>query len=40
MSSIPELRVRQANSGEINAEGDFVLYWMVAFRRTRWNFAL
>ncbi len=24
----------------VNPEGDFVLYWMVAFRRIRWNFSL
>jgi deoxyribodipyrimidine photo-lyase len=24
----------------VRADGDFVLYWMTAFRRLRWNFAL
>jgi len=24
----------------VNADGDFVLYWMTAFRRVSWNFAL
>jgi len=33
-------RVRILNNHPINAAGQFVLYWMAAFRRTRWNFAL
>jgi len=24
----------------VRRDGDFVLYWMIAFRRTKWNFAL
>ncbi|MEL6548373.1 MAG: deoxyribodipyrimidine photolyase, partial [Myxococcota bacterium] len=37
---VPDSRIRPLNTAEIRAEGDYVLYWMVAFRRTRWNFAL
>jgi deoxyribodipyrimidine photo-lyase len=37
---VPALRVRQLGSGELHAAGDYVLYWMTAFRRTEWNFAL
>jgi deoxyribodipyrimidine photo-lyase len=37
---VPPLRVRAANDRPIRADGDIVLYWMTAFRRTRWNFAL
>jgi deoxyribodipyrimidine photo-lyase len=37
---IPELRFESCNDQPIRAEGDFVLYWMIAFRRTHWNFAL
>jgi len=33
-------RVRSLNNHPVNAAGQFVLYWMTAFRRTRWNFAL
>jgi deoxyribodipyrimidine photo-lyase len=33
-------RVRSLNNHPVNAAGQFVLYWMAAFRRTRWNFAL
>lgn len=40
MSSVPELRVRDLNGKAINAGGEFVLYWMVANRRSRYNFSL
>src|SRR5690348_15918338 len=33
-------RVRSANSAPIRADRHFVLYWMIAARRTSWNFAL
>ncbi len=36
----PELRVRAANVRPVRERGAFVLYWMVAARRTRFNFAL
>jgi deoxyribodipyrimidine photo-lyase len=28
------------NNSPVNTEGEFVLYWMIAFRRARWNFSL
>ena len=37
---VPTLRIRRAGSGEVQPSGDYVLYWMTAFRRTEWNFAL
>jgi deoxyribodipyrimidine photo-lyase len=40
MSSVPDLRIRVANDANANTEGDYVLYWMTAFRRTEWNFSL
>ncbi len=40
MRSVPKLRIRKANEAPVNAKGDFVLYWMVAFRRLHWNFSL
>ena len=39
-TEIPTLRLRTANDANANAEGEFVLYWMIAFRRTGWNFSL
>jgi len=38
--SVPELRIRQVNKAPVNEKGDFVLYWMIAFRRTAWNYSL
>ncbi len=38
--SVPSLRIRPCNEAPVNAEGVFVLYWMTAFRRPIWNFAL
>ena len=40
MSSVPEIRTRSCNSLPVLQNGDFVLYWMIASRRTTWNFAL
>ncbi len=40
MTSVPELRIRPGNQRALNPEGRFVLYWMTAFRRLGWNFAL
>ncbi|QDS91837.1 deoxyribodipyrimidine photolyase [Roseimaritima multifibrata] len=36
----PAVRIRLANSKGLNPDGEYVLYWMVAFRRPGWNFAL
>ncbi|MEQ8791446.1 MAG: deoxyribodipyrimidine photolyase [Pirellulaceae bacterium] len=40
MSDVPSLRVRAANDAEIAEGGEFVLYWMIAFRRAEHNFSL
>jgi deoxyribodipyrimidine photo-lyase len=37
---VPEVRVRQVNARPLRQGGQYVLYWMIAQRRTRWNFAL
>lgn len=39
-TQVPLLRIRDANAAPVRPDGDFVLYWMIAFRRTEWNFAL
>lgn len=42
-SQVPAIRLRSGHGrgkGEVVSEGDYVLYWMTAFRRPRWNFAL
>jgi deoxyribodipyrimidine photo-lyase len=39
-SDVPALRLRDLNGQAIRPCGDYVLYWMIANRRTRWNFSL
>ena len=38
--AVPDLRIRKLNQANINPDGDFVLYWMTANRRLRFNFSL
>jgi deoxyribodipyrimidine photo-lyase len=40
MVRVPSSRIEACNDSPVRADGDFVLYWMIAFRRTRWNFSL
>jgi len=40
MAAVPALRVTAVNDAPVRARGDYVLYWMIAARRTAWNFAL
>ena len=40
MPPVSEIRVCRLNKGEVNPQGRFVLYWMTAARRTRYNFGL
>jgi deoxyribodipyrimidine photo-lyase len=37
---VPAARVRACNEAFVNPAGAFVLYWMTAARRTRYNFGL
>jgi deoxyribodipyrimidine photo-lyase len=39
-AAVPPARLRALNSEPVRAERDFVLYWMVAARRTHQSFAL
>ena len=34
------LRIVDCNQAPIRPDGEFVLYWMIAFRRVQWNFSL
>jgi deoxyribodipyrimidine photo-lyase len=38
--SVPEIRVPPCNKSPVREQGDYILYWMIAARRTRWNFAM
>lgn len=37
---IPKIRIQNCNDAPIRPDGDFVLYWMIAFRRLTSNFSL
>ena len=37
---VPDSRIRAANRAPVNPGGEYVLYWMIASRRTEWSFAL
>jgi hypothetical protein len=37
---VPAVYLQPVNRGLFRLEGEFVLYWMIAARRTRSNFAL
>ncbi|TWT94047.1 deoxyribodipyrimidine photolyase [Botrimarina colliarenosi] len=42
-SAVPEIRLRSGHGerwGDASDSGAYVLYWMTAFRRPRWNFSL
>ena len=38
--TVPDIRIQVLNANSVNGAGDFVLYWMIAYRRVRRNFAL
>lgn len=37
---VPAVRLRSGNTAPVQADGEYVLYWMTAFRRLGSNFAL
>jgi deoxyribodipyrimidine photo-lyase len=40
MNSVPSVRILRANDAPVRETGDFVLYSMIAARRTAWNYGL
>ena len=40
MPAAPALRLQVLNDAPVNPRGEYVLYWMIANRRTAWNFSL
>ncbi len=40
MNMVPHLRIRVPHDKPVRPERAFILYWMIAARRPRWNFAL
>jgi deoxyribodipyrimidine photo-lyase len=39
-TGVPAIRIQDRNAAPVKADGEYVLYWMIAFRRTVWNIAL
>ncbi|MEY4393943.1 MAG: hypothetical protein RL595_1192 [Planctomycetota bacterium] len=39
MNFVPTQRITTCNSIPLNADGKFILYWMIANRRLDWNFS-
>jgi deoxyribodipyrimidine photo-lyase len=39
VSPVPEIRIRRVNGAAAKGAGQYVLYWMIASRRLRYNFA-
>lgn len=37
---VPSARIRAVHAAPVREDGDYVLYWMIASRRRRFNFAL
>ena len=37
---VPTIRIRRVNDAPVIPGGEYVLYWMTAARRGRWNFGL
>ncbi|HTC41997.1 MAG TPA: hypothetical protein VK703_10515 [Candidatus Acidoferrales bacterium] len=40
MRSVPAIRIRKCNDAPVRPCANYVLYWMIASRRLRYNFAL
>jgi deoxyribodipyrimidine photo-lyase len=40
MNHVPSVRVRACNEAPERPEREYILYWMIAARRTTWNYGL
>lgn len=40
MQTVPDVRIRPLNHRDVDASGEFVLYWMTSYRRVHSNFSL
>ncbi len=39
-SNVPAVRIRTPSDAPVRSKGDYVLYWMIAYRRYDYNYAL
>ncbi len=40
MAAVDELRIENSNQADVNNDGQYVVYWMIANRRLHYNFSL
>jgi deoxyribodipyrimidine photo-lyase len=40
LNEVPALRVRAINDVDVTPDGEYVLYWMISFRRPQYNYSL
>jgi deoxyribodipyrimidine photo-lyase len=40
MGNVPAIRIAKLNDAPVRGDGEYVLYWMIAYRRATCNFAL
>ena len=40
MADVPPIRIRELNRNPVRTDARFVLYWMTACRRPKWNYGL
>jgi len=40
VGEVPKIRIQNVNEAPVRANGEYVLYWMIASRRLHFNFAL
>jgi deoxyribodipyrimidine photo-lyase len=40
MAGVPPIRIRELNRNPVRTDARFVLYWMTACRRPKWNYGL
>ncbi|MGB2662983.1 MAG: hypothetical protein WAK48_03195 [Candidatus Acidiferrum sp.] len=40
MKSVPAIRISKGNEASVRPSASYVLYWMIASRRLRYNFAI
>jgi deoxyribodipyrimidine photo-lyase len=40
VTQVPDVRIKRCSEARENPEGAYILYWMIANRRTHWNFSL
>ena len=40
VNNVPDLRIRKIGDMDADSGGDYVLYWMISFRCSHYNFSV